>query len=182
MSVVLSPGLLEALEQRWRTAGALYIDEMAPGLTDEQIDTIVAPIGFTLPEEARRWYRWHDGSSRHYVTPSRTMSSLAEDVRRTLLLQEQDPGWKLGWLATMDEMPLVAFDCRDPSNDGAPVWHYDPVDQPTRPIFHTIGDMVTLWIELIDEGYWAWSAEHGWRPCRPLPTNMSWLVTGIPSD
>ena len=34
---------------------------LAPGLTDQQIDTLTAPYGIDLPEEARVWWRWHNG-------------------------------------------------------------------------------------------------------------------------
>jgi hypothetical protein len=182
LPVILNAELLASLEQRWRAAGALYLDEMAPGLTDEEINAIAAPLGFGLPEEARQWYRWHNGSSQHYVTPSRVMTPLAEDVERTLMLQEQAPSWQAGWLRAMDESPWVAFDCRPTSNDTVPVWHYDPVDHPTRAVFQSIGDMVTLWIEILDNGIWTWSVEKGWQSRDPLPAEITESLTGVPQD
>jgi hypothetical protein len=180
--VILDTDLLASLEERWRAAGALYLDEMGRGLSDAEIDHALSELGFDPPEEARRWYRWHNGSDRNYVTPARVMTTIAEDVEQTLWWRNQDPGWQFGWLHVMDEQPHVAFDCRRAADGPVAVWHYDPVDHPTRPVFQSIGDMVSFWITLVDEGYLTWSVETSWRTREPLPARFNELLAGVPSD
>jgi hypothetical protein len=41
--------------------GAPIVDHLQPGLSDEQMDELTAPLGLSLPVEARRWWGWHDG-------------------------------------------------------------------------------------------------------------------------
>jgi len=57
----LSPDMLEAFDERLRRAGARLADRWRPGLSDAQIDELLLPAGIDLPEEARVWWRWHDG-------------------------------------------------------------------------------------------------------------------------
>ena len=61
MTTLLDRDLLDRLEARLRAAGSLIVDAWAPGLTDTQIDDLLQPLGIDLPEEARAWWRWHDG-------------------------------------------------------------------------------------------------------------------------
>jgi hypothetical protein len=167
---MLDTQLLIELEQSWKDAGALYLGDMRPGLTDADINQRIAQLGFDLPEEAWRWYRWHDGSSDHYVTSFRIMTSLAEDVDETMTLQSNDPTWPPGWLKAMNEQPYVIFDCRGAIDTPVPVWHYyQGLVFPTRPLFKSIGDMIMSWIRLINEGHMLWSVDRGWYlrdPCR----------------
>jgi hypothetical protein len=177
---MLDPDLLAALEDRWRMAGVPYLDDLPPGLTDEDIDRQAAPLGFALPDEVRLWYRWHNGSSGDYVTEMRTITSLAHDVEFTLAFSD-DPHWPRGWLKVMDEKPYVAFDCRGPADAPVPVWHYDhEYDLPTRPVFGSIGDLVAFWIELIDDGWMAWEINRAWYLNTPLPDELAQKIRGVP--
>jgi hypothetical protein len=67
----------------------------------------------------------------------------------------------------------------------SPVWHLDysfDFDRPTPPVFDSIGDMVTFWIELIDDGQISWDAE-GDEPIRqPVPDAILRRMTGVPTD
>jgi hypothetical protein len=53
--------VLDAFERALRKAGSPAVNALAPGLTDRQIDAHIEPLGLTMPEEARRWWRWRDG-------------------------------------------------------------------------------------------------------------------------
>src|ERR1700712_5378996 len=59
--IPLTPALLDELESRWRNANAAILGDLAPGLSDEQIDDLTLSVGLRLPEEARMWWRWHRG-------------------------------------------------------------------------------------------------------------------------
>ena len=54
---LLDQALLDQFDARLRALGAAIVDAWAPGLTDDQIDALVCPIGIDLPEEARVWWR-----------------------------------------------------------------------------------------------------------------------------
>jgi hypothetical protein len=60
---MLTRDQLEALEAQWRAQGALIVDGLQPGLRDEEMDELTAPLGRTLPTEARTWWGWHDGTA-----------------------------------------------------------------------------------------------------------------------
>jgi hypothetical protein len=53
---------LHGIEDAWCRQGAPITAHLAPGLTNREIDTILRPIGITLPEAAREVFRWHDGA------------------------------------------------------------------------------------------------------------------------
>lgn len=55
--------MLEELEDRMRAQGAPVDEWGRPGLTSVEIAEMLAPLGLTLPAEARAWWEWHDGST-----------------------------------------------------------------------------------------------------------------------
>jgi hypothetical protein len=180
---LLDDSLLAELEESWRGAGVRYLGELRPGLADGQIDQRIERLGFELPEEARRWYRWHDGSDGHYVVEGRVMTSLEEDVDSTAMLRADDQLWVPGWLRAMDEQPFVVFDCRGGFRDPVPVWHYYlGFEMPTRPVFGSIGEMVLYWKSLVDEGAMTWTVEGGWRLTEPVPPEVIERLGGVPTD
>jgi hypothetical protein len=183
MARMLDTELLAQLEAGWRRAGALYVDAMLPGLSDEEIDRTTARLDLALPEEARRWYRWHNGSDGHGINAHRIMTTLDDDVEATVDLQEADLDWKAGWLHVMNETPFVIFDCRGGHDAPVPVWHYfQGFDFPTRPMFDSIGDMVAFWIQLMEEDHTIWSREFGWHLREPAPEDVIFRLGGVPTD
>ncbi|WP_445152675.1 SMI1/KNR4 family protein [Baekduia sp. Peel2402] len=183
----LDDNLLQALEQSWSDAGAQYLGAMRTGLSDVEIDALDARLGFALPEEVRRWYRWHDGSNEYYITSLRMMTPLADDVDQTLMLEDEDEdedqAWPRGWLRTMSDQPFVAFDCRGAKDDPVPVWHYHlGFEVPTRPVFASIGDMVAYWTGLVTERTLTWSAETGWRLAPSAAPDVVARLGGVPTD
>jgi len=55
--------LLEKLEAQWQRHGAGIADALAPGLPQDQLDELMAPLGLTLPVELRAWWGWHNGTT-----------------------------------------------------------------------------------------------------------------------
>ena len=106
---LLDDELLGQLEGRWRKLGAFVARASRPGLTDDQIDALTLGAGLSLPEEARRWWRWHDGADPQVpgvaaeLGPGRAFLPLADAVTECRELRElmQDvsvstdtPDWK----------------------------------------------------------------------------------------
>jgi hypothetical protein len=182
MANFLDEDLLGELEERWRRVGAGFVDRLPPGLPDEDMDAMTERLGLRLPEEARRWYRWHNGSDGSYATALRAMTPLAEDVTVTDVLRQDDAFWIDGWLRTMDENPFVALDCRVAHDEPVPVWHYyQGFEFPTRPMFDSIGDMVLFWIELIDDGHMHWENRTWWMR-EPVRKDVLFRLGGVPAD
>ena len=65
---MLDRQLLGELEARWHAEGAPITERLTPGLSDEEIDAITAPLGIRLPAEARLWWQWHNGVPASAVT------------------------------------------------------------------------------------------------------------------
>ena len=156
-------------------------DCMEPGLDDAEIDRITAPLDFRVPEEVRRVFRWHRGSSLAPFAAYRTLLPLETSVRQTLGFRRQDDDWRPNWLKFMDEKPYIALACGS-YNDPVPVWHYDYTQlPPTRPAFASIGDLFLFWISLIDDGYMYWDAPF-WHLDPQVPEEIVERLGGVPSD
>lgn len=170
LSVMLDQDLLDQLERRWRDNDAAILRWLQPGLTDERIDELTAPLGIRLPEEARRWWRWHDGvpmdapPGSHSIGGGPTYIPLSYAVENTMWLAEGDPSWPTGWLVmTADSDPLI-MDCGAGFDEPVRV-HCANIQDPGRPpVDHdatSIGELVSLWIEAIDCGVYTYNKEVG---------------------
>ena len=60
---LLSVGQLEVLKERWASMGAPIAEHLQAGLSEDQIETAMQPLGLRLCDEARTWWGWHDGVS-----------------------------------------------------------------------------------------------------------------------
>lgn len=178
--IALTPPLLEELEQRWRDRGLPILDQLRPGLTDDEIDDLMAPLGLELPEEARVWWRWHDGADltgtsgewafspagsvvftplarqvEHYrEMPSRS-SALAGRAGR-----DEDFWWRPSWFALTQGRPEVVCDCAAPG-PASPIYAYDVSmwEGLHTPRADSFGQVVTWWIRAYDDGIWRY--DHG---------------------
>ena len=61
--VPLTPEILERFREALVHAGAPIGDEIAPGLSDEQIDRLVGEVGVQVPQELRTLWRWGSPAS-----------------------------------------------------------------------------------------------------------------------
>lgn len=182
MPELLNDILLQGLERRWATAGANTSEGMEPGLDDAAMDEIAQPLGWGVPDEVRRLFRWHNGSSLRTFVARRSLLPFEVSVRQTLELRADDDDWKPFWLKVFDEQPYVALDCSRPRDAPVAVWHYDYAsDVPTKPVFASIGDMFTFWIELIDDGVMYWERPY-WKLRNPLPDAVATKLAGVPRE
>ncbi|WP_445152674.1 SMI1/KNR4 family protein [Baekduia sp. Peel2402] len=181
---LLDDQLLAALEQRWRACGAQTPEIMEPGLTDEQIDEVAAPLGFPLPDELRTLYRWHNGSGRHEMAWLRSLWALELTVSACLEYQRDDEYWRPGWIQLLSERPYVLADCLANDQSGpVPIWNYHvEIDPPTRPVFASVGDMVSFWIELIDDDLMYWDGRLWQIRDDRISEEAMQRLSGVPQD
>jgi cell wall assembly regulator SMI1 len=146
----LGQGLLTALEQRLLDHGAPVIEKLSAGLSDDEIDEALEPLGVQASVEARVWWSWHDGvptdavrtSDERSVGPGRDYLPLAEAVElyRTMRRIAEDSAeseaeqgveerrtadwwWRPDWLpiTTNGAGTTVACDCAVSTGAPSPV-------------------------------------------------------------
>jgi hypothetical protein len=110
---LLDSALLAQLEGRWHQQGAEIAGCLAPGLTVDEIDTLVAPFGLDLPQEARTWWGGHNRVTvatpfGWEIGPDIGFYSLPQalDEYRYTIAAGLDDGWPSDWL------PLVQIRAR----------------------------------------------------------------------
>ncbi len=163
MAHVLSVELLEDLEKRWRDQRAPIAERLQPGLTVDEMETAVAPLGLELPEEAKVWWGWHDGAAcadlgvpvafsyaslQHAVESAEFHRNLANEV------MPEDPTWMwnwswLPWSSDISGAALVIEARADMQVSPVSV-HLkdDSADVPESA--PSMGTLVSWWIELFD--------------------------------
>jgi hypothetical protein len=177
---LLDLAMLYAYEERLRTQGLPVGRWLKPGLTDEEMDEIVAPLGLSLPTEGRVWWGWHDGETVEgrdkVIRPWRSFLSLAESVRvyrelRSMAeelvepdippLDDADYRWNPTWLPiTGIQLPFV-IDCSVAEGEPTPIRCIDwqDVDGFFEPRAGSFGQMIIWWMSAIDSGAWRWNPE-----------------------
>ena len=169
----LSP-LLHELGAAMDAAGATFTSYAYPGISDDEIDELLAPTGLGVPTELREWWRWHHGSrvdvpltGNHEIGPGgwglMTIPQALDD--RALWLEqmpsEEDGGWRLGWLpfaaGRFGHHRLVAR--LDESTDDELCvgisWVFDV--PPDDPIERSLAAVVETWLRAIGDGYYTWN-------------------------
>jgi len=157
---------------------------MEPGLTDEQIDEIIGPLGFPLPDELRTLYRWHNGSGAYRIIWGCSLRALERAVTSSVRNRASSDDWRPGWVQILSERPAVVVDClaNDPHGP-APVWNYHvEIDAPTRPVFASVGDMVAFWIELIDDDLMYWDGRLWQVRDDRISEEAMQRLSGVPQD
>ena len=60
--------LATEFERSLHSVNAAITRTWLPGLTDSEIDALSRPHDLDLPEEARVWWRWHNGAAPYEVS------------------------------------------------------------------------------------------------------------------
>ncbi len=171
---VLTPALLEALERALGEQLAPITHCLQPGLGDEEIDQAVAPLGVTLPAEAKRWWGWHDGAvmpgdAYPALGPKFAFRPLADRVReyefQRMLAEEVAEGderereraWPAHMFPFVDlvDGSVLMLDCST-EGEAATVW-LNPVDglyDDHAPAAPTVGQLVSWWVDALQGGGW----------------------------
>jgi hypothetical protein len=191
---------LNRLEAAWRAQGAPIADDLAPGLTETEIDSRL-PADLRLPAAARRWWGWHDGTTGGMWTGATSevgvgpwhLMSLAEALKwRADLMAEvpepdfpDDPSdwegqWAPWWLPIVHYDGATLFlDLRAATPGGDPpvhVWSKVP-DAVFDVLITSLGEMVDRWSSALEQGYFRWSKEAAdWIYPFDLPAHVRQLT------
>ncbi len=170
---------LDRLKGFWRDAGAPLSNALAPGLDDATITSLTGELGLTLPGEARRWFRWHNGAvpgTRRIdreLTPTFEILSRSESVQQCTAARRDsgdDPyvPWQDSWLPFGLSLSgaLICFDCSEPSRDQSPIvvrdWHVN-IDVPYAAA-ESLAETVDIWIDMFEVGAFVFDRAGGfWR-------------------
>lgn len=180
MTQLLDDRVLDELARAVRDAGVVGTEAWAPGLSDEEIDALLEPHDVDLPEEARRWWRWHNGYVEGTgptgwvgVTPNRPLLTLEQVLDLYAATKDGDRQvWGADrWLMVFVDAPSIYFDCSGPRDAPVPVRSQQDIDTP-EPVLPSIGEMIALWTELIDTGVYTTDANGAWE----------WHFERIPQD
>jgi hypothetical protein len=183
MRPLLSLDQLEQLKEKWRQQGAPIPDHLRPGLSDDEMDSLTAPIELTLPTEARTWWGWHDGVDIHEGYPAAQLGprhdfyTLEHAVGQYRFVREMwhdiDPDkidywWRPTWFPITFGNGYIRFDCDVPSRAPAPIYWTHSHDHDhhglTHPRVPSFGVMVDWWLDAFECEAWRYDADAGrWR-------------------
>lgn len=173
----LDEALLGTYSARLTALGVPLDGWESPGLTDAEIDASLAPLGLSLPEEARVLWRWHNGlplsvqtnllgGHGKWLLSIEEAVELAERHRRMHddnlcdLATDSDPRYDYAWLAFFGPQHPLMIDCSVPRNAPTPLrmlaWE-EPAPPPIR--VASLGDAVLLWMEALESGAWEWDRD-----------------------
>lgn len=169
MAITLDRALLERFDAALGAFGAPIVDAWAPGLSDEEIDALLLPLGIDLPQEARVWWGWHDGTredapilSRHFGRRAplglRDVSEIYASLRGA---DEQLWGLK-GLLSPITDKPDVYFGCAGARYEHVPIYTQNDIETPAI-VLPSIGELVLAWITLIEQGAWSINPDGIWE-------------------
>ena len=162
------PLLLERLERHWRRLRSPLSQIALPGLSDDQIDELIAPTGLALPTELRVWWRWRNGTTlQHTRAPDAWLCActwpllgLTECVEYYVDLYDAEYGEDLSYartwlplsLRTYGHEYLIVDTSTDDSSSG--VIQYDQEAQPEEElaVADSLTALVGMWVERLDAG------------------------------
>lgn len=173
---LLDDTLLKQFDEVLGSLGAPISRAWRPGLSEAQIDALLQPADLDLPEEARTWWRWHDGaeavggSALSRVIGTREVYTLAEVAEDYMELRgEVEDVYRLtALLLPVGEKPQFYFNCGGHRDDPVPVYLQNDIETPA-PRWPSIGAWLFEWIEVLEAGTWSVTANGEWRNVRPAP-------------
>jgi hypothetical protein len=161
MAAVLDEDLLRAFESSLRAIGAPIVKHWASGLDDAAIDELVVPLDLRLPEEARVWWRWRNGTRsdapgrERCIMPGRDLLSLQAALVGTADFWAVLPelwGIDRRLLKLVGEQPRIWIDGSGPRSKPAAIYTQNDGSEPPRLALPSMGALVTIWTRLIDTG------------------------------
>ena len=168
MSRYLDDELLTEFDDALRSVNAAITHTWQPGVGDQEIDAAFGPLGLGVPEEARRWWRWHNGyradarPPRHEITPRRPLSS----VSRVAEIYKTSRDWEVPdklVLQFVGDQPWLSLDCSGPRDAPVPIWMGSHGQEDVL-VLPSMGDLVAIWIDLIHTGVFATDNDGLWKP------------------
>lgn len=140
------------------------------------MDDLVAPLGISLPEEARTWWGWHDGveetALQHTIGPHWAFGSLSQAVEDTLMMREvaADPDlageniWRDSYLCVALGEAYIVGDTSVGRDQPMPIRLVDTNDQryPEDPDLPSLGALIRAWTESIRTARWTFDPGSGY--------------------
>jgi cell wall assembly regulator SMI1 len=178
---LLNDELLTQFGERLTRLGVPAIAAAQPGLTAERIESLLAPLGLSLPTEVRTWWGWHDGVAEARGPAATALLSwrwfpLTEaiafcgELRRMAAEIDEAPSqtfWGDSWLPVCGEQGPVVIETDVPDEAPCPVHIWWPEDPAAPAVLPSLGELILLWIEAIDCGVWCydrtaerWACDH----------------------
>lgn len=175
--------LLDEMEQIWRAVDPTLPDDLAPGLSPQELDEITAPLGLRLNRDAKTWYGWHNGThtghGRGYgatigayfgsfidaeiaVREYRSNLAVAEDFAE-LFGSMGDAGWDPHWFPLWVSIggDVISTDCSVPAAGSAPIRvRAKEFGEARRVIAPSLTVVIERWLDLYHLGYYYWNADH----------------------
>src|SRR5436305_119025 len=153
MIPILTTSLLAEFDALVRSASALIAQCWAPGLTDRRIDELLAPHSIDLPDEARTWWRWHNGtlpdrpSLGQRIVPGRDLLSLesALDLYATVDAFIWEVHGVANQIQIVGDKPMIRVDCNGRRDEPAPVFSQNDETDPPLQVLSSMHELVTLW-------------------------------------
>jgi hypothetical protein len=170
MLAYLDTNLLERFEAALRATGAAIVSVWEPGLSDDEIGAIMSSVGIDLPDEARLWWRWHNGvaanskPSAQELVPGRPLLDLgivAEEFSASRAITRDVHGLDY-LLQPVSDQPWLFFDCSGDRDAPVPIL-VGGHGQDVKHALASIGELVKAWTELIEAGIFTTDAEGHWE-------------------
>lgn len=178
----LDAALLARLEEAWAAQGAPIAGNRTPGLSDDEMDEITAPLGLSLPLEARVWWGWHDGVAARDGDggPARRVGPMVDywplrfAVDRYLMerkifaevlegedVSDLESDRPAHFFPITHTTGPVFCDCSVPEGAPSPIYrvhtHGNPEEELAQPRARSFGEMVSWWIDALADGIWRWN-------------------------
>jgi hypothetical protein len=178
---MLTVDQLTQLKLRWEKLGLVgVLDHLRPGLTDAEMDALTEPLGIVLPDEARVWWGWHDGTDPLVIdpiqgakfamlAPGRIFLPLGHAVKRCMIWREvlwtgkeSHDLWRQ-WLPLNTLEDPTILDCA--ADAPARVFRLEFQFADRRRGLPSLGTLVDAYIEAFDVGAW-WLEQPGHEDSR----------------
>ena len=170
------PELLLRLEAQWREHDAPIARVLADGVSPDEAQSAVEPLGITLPDEVLVWLGWHNGmrpdvaitlpamfiganflellSLEQAIVHYRSASEIATMVTDPARPEEVywDPKWfpllsdNDGWMAADTSVPQAA-----PTPLRLVLWEFGDW---IEPVTGSLTELVGMWVTALEERLW----------------------------
>jgi hypothetical protein len=175
---LLSTEDIDRLAEALRSQRAPVVDRLAPGLSAAEMDEITAPLGLTLPDEARTWWGTFDGApllpgdGPHVpaLSPAWWWAPLESVVAECLEIRSwTDPDfWVESWLPIVIGDGHLVIDTAVAAGEPSPVHVVDfegddeNIGPSHIPSLASLGELVRFWTSAVEDRAIWFSGDRGY--------------------